>query len=213
MPTSSRIRCLLVAVMLTAAASLAAQVERIGGCNIDGASEQLKAAVEDKGYHITLDDGWSADFWFVKLLQTAPQDAPDALYPALANSQFVGVVRLPKGMSDYRGQPIPAGAYTLRYQRIPQDANHMGVSPNPDFLLAIPVASDADPQVKYLYRKLVALSSKATGSNHPAVLALDTAGAPAALVKDAKSVVFTVAIPAAGGMEKIGIVVKGEAAQ
>ena len=106
--------------------------------SVAGASDELKHAVEDKGYRVTLDDGWSAEFWFAKQLKTATKDVPGALYPELANGEFVGVVNLPKGMTDFRGQAIPAGAYTLRYQLLPQDGNHMGVSPNPDFLLAIP---------------------------------------------------------------------------
>ncbi len=120
-------------------------MQRIGALSVAGASDELKRAVEDKGYRVTLDDGWSAEFWFAKQLKTATKDVPGALYPELANAEFVGVVNLPKGLTDFRGQAIPAGAYTLRYQLLPQDGNHMGVSPNPDFLLAIPVASDPDP--------------------------------------------------------------------
>jgi hypothetical protein len=56
------------------------------------------------------------------------------------------------------------------------------------------------------------LSAKTTGTNHPAVIALDSAGDPDTVVKDAQSVVFTVAIPIAGGIEKLGIVIKGAAA-
>ena len=62
-------------------------------------------------------------------------------------------------MSDFRGQAVPGRHYTLRYQLLPQDANHLGVSPNPDFLLAIPVASDTKPDAVYPFDKLVALSA------------------------------------------------------
>ena len=110
------------------------------------ASEDLKKAVEDKGYRVVLDDGWTAEFWFARALATATKESPGALYPELTNGEFVGVVSFPKGSTDYRGQAIPAGTYTLRYQYLPQDANHMGVSPNPDFLLAIPLAADPDPR-------------------------------------------------------------------
>jgi hypothetical protein len=194
----------------------AAQVERIGPLTAPGASDALKQAVEEKGYHITLDGGWTAEFWFTKQLETASKDAPGALYPELTNAEFVGVVNLPKGMTDFRGQAIPAGVYTLRYQMLPQDGNHMGVAPNPDFLLAIPVASDPSPDQSYPYKKLVALSAKTTGSNHPAVLALDTAGGSSSVVTDAQGVVvFTVTVPSSGGKStgKLGIVVKGTATQ
>ena len=200
----------------TAVFAAAAQVERIGALSAPAASDALKQAVEEKGYRITLDGGWTAEFWFEKQLKTAAKDVPGALYPELANAEFVGVVNLPKGMADFRGQAIPAGVYSLRYQLLPQDGNHLGVAPNPDFLLAIPVASDPNPEQGYLYKKLVALSAKTTGTNHPAVIALDTPGEPGSVVGGAKGVVvFTVTVPSSGasGTEKLGIVVQGTAAQ
>jgi hypothetical protein len=193
-----------------------AQVARIGALPAAGASDQLKHAVEDKGYRVTLDDGWTAEFWFAQQLKTTTKDASgSALYPELTNGEFVGVVNFPKGMTDFRGQAIPAGAYTLRYQLLPQDGNHLGVAPNPDFLLAIPVASDRDPEQRYLYKKLIALSTQSAGTGHPAVIAMDSAGDPGSVAKDAQNVTtFTVAVPtSAGAGEKLGIVVKGTAAQ
>src|SRR5271167_2927167 len=209
----------LLAVIVLAAVGLRspakAQIQRTRALSATGASDELKHAVEDKGYRVTLNDGWTAEFWFAKQLKTAQKDVPGALYPELANAEFVGVVNLPKGMTDFRGQAIPAGAYTLRYQLLPQDGNHMGVSPNPDFLVAIPVASDPNPEQSHPYRKLVALSAQSTGTNHPAVIALNTPGEPGSLVNDAQnSTVLTIAvITSSGSTEKLGIVVKGAAAQ
>ena len=126
----------------------------------------------------------------------------------------MGVISLSKGMSDFRGQSIAAGVYTLRYHLIPQDANHMGVSPDPDFLLAIPAENDTKPDADYAYEKLVALSSKSTGA-HPGVIALEKAGEPGtAAFDDQKLLVLTVSANDAGGKpEKLGIVLKGQAAQ
>ncbi len=194
----------------------AAQVERIGSPTATALSEGLKQAVEEKGYRIRLDTGWSAEFWFAKQLETSANNVPGALYPELANGEFVGVINLPKGMADFRGQAIPAGVYTLRYQTLPQDGNHMGVAPNPDFLLAIPAGSDPNPEQRYLYKKLVALSAKTTGTNHPAVIALDSAGDPSSVAVNGQgTAVFTVTVPSSGasGAEKLGIVVKGTATQ
>jgi hypothetical protein len=193
-----------------------AQVAGIGAFSAAGASDELKHAVEDKGYRVMLDDGWTAEFWFAKQLKTTTKDtSASALYPELTNGEFVGVVNFPKGMTDFRGQALPSGVYTLRYQPLPQDGNHLGVAPNPDFLLAIPVASDPNPGQSYLYKKLVALSAQSTGTNHPAVIALDTAGEPGSLVKNALSMtVLTIAMPTSGdATEKLGIVVKGIATQ
>jgi hypothetical protein len=147
--------------------------------------------------------------------KTTKQDVPGALYPELTNAEFVGVVRFPQGMSDFRGQSLPPGVYTLRYQLLPQDGNHMGVAPNPDFLLASPVAGDSRPDQSYVYKKMIALSAKSTGTNHPAVIALESAGDAATVMKTEQgTVVFTVAIPTtAGTSEKFGIVLKGAASQ
>jgi hypothetical protein len=194
---------------------LHAAVERIGPLAASGASPEVTQSVENKGYRITLDDGWPADFWFARALATSPTATTGALYPDLVNGEFVGVVTFPKGASDFRGQAIPAGTYTLRYQYIPQDANHMGVSPNPDFLLAIPIAADTAPAETMPLKRLVTLSGKAADTGHPAVFALATGGVPGSISKDAEGMtVFTVEVPtAAGKTDKLGLVVKGQATQ
>jgi hypothetical protein len=190
-----------------------AKVERIGAAP-SSAPADVKAALDDKGYRVTLDDGWSAELWLAKDLKLATKDAPGALYPELGNSEFVGVLNLPKGMSDFRGQSVPAGTYTLRYQLIPQDANHMGVSANPDFLLAIPIATDSKPDTTYSFDKLVALSAKSTGA-HPAVIAMEKAGEPdTATFDEQKMLVVTVSAASATAKPRaLGIVLKGQATQ
>ena len=212
-------RCILVCAvfcsMVGNALAASSKVERTGPLTTAGSPDVLRQAVEDKGYRVTLDDGWTAEFWFVKELKTAKNEVPGALYPDLSGGEFVGVANFPQGMSDDRGQRLAAGLYTLRYQTLPQDGNHMGVAPNPDFLLASPTANDSRPDESYVSKKLVALSTKSTGMNHPAVIALESAGEAGTIAKDERGdVVFTVSIPSAGGTgEKLGIVLKGTAAQ
>lgn len=205
---------ILVAVLNCASLAAAKKVERIGPLTATDVSDALKQSVEERGYRVTLDDGWMAELWFAKPLKTTKQDVPGALYPELSNAEFVGVVRFPQGMSDFRGQSLPPGMYTLRYQLLPQDGNHMGVAPNPDFLLASPVANDR-PEQSYVFKKLVALSARSTGTNHPAVIALESAGDPTTVVKtDHGTVVLSVVVPStASAPEKLGIVLKGAAAQ
>lgn len=209
--------CLTVVLALLNCAAFAAspKVERIGPLPASAVSDGLHQSVAGKGYRVTLEDGWSAEFWFAKELKTDKKDVPGALYPELTNGEFAGVVRFPQGMSDFRGQSIPAGYYTLRYQLLPQDGNHMGVAPNPDFLLASPVADDARPEQAYVLRKLVALSAKSTGTGHPAVIALESAGPAGTVTKEENgNLVFSVDVPlAAGAQEKLGVVIKGAAAQ
>jgi hypothetical protein len=193
----------------------AANVERTGSLAIPGASDEIKKAVDQKGYRVVFDDGWTAEFWFARGLATTAKDAAGALYPQVANGQFVGAVNFPKGSSDFRGQAIPAGAYTLRYQSIPQDANHMGVSPNPDFLLAIPIAADDKPSGNLTFQRLVSLSAKTTGTAHPAVIALAPSGETGSVVKDDQGMtVLTVEVLTVTHKAlNIGIVLKGQATQ
>lgn len=191
-------------------------VERIGPLSAPAVSDDLKKAVADQGYRVILDDGWTADFWFSRALPAASQNSPGALYPALANGEFVALAHFTKGASDYRGQAIVPGLYTLRYQYLPQDANHMGVSPNPDFLLAIPADADSSPAVNVPFPRLVTSSAKSTAGSHPAVFAMAAAGASATVIKDDQSMtVLTVEVPTAtpGKTEKLGIILKGQATQ
>ena len=192
-----------------------AKVERTGPVEVTLVPPQVAAALEEKGYRVTLNDGWSAELWLARELKVTNKDKAGALYPGLSDGEFICIVSLPKGMSDFRGQAIAAGAYTLRYQYLPQDANHMGVSPNPDFLLAIPAATYADPSTNYPFRKLVSLSGKTTGA-HPAVIAMDTAGEPgSAVFTETKMLVFTVKVKSvpADQLQRLGIVLRGQATQ
>jgi len=188
----------------------AAKVERTSAPPPE-VSDALRSAVNDKGYRVTLDDGWTAEFWFVHQLKLEKKEAPGSLYPELADGEFIGVVKFTQAFSDYRGQSVAAGTYTLRYQLLPQDGNHMGVAPNPDFLLLIPASADARPEQAYVFRKLVTLSAKSTGGEHPAVVAMESAGKAGTVVTNDKGeVVFSADL---GSKETLAIVIKGTAAQ
>jgi hypothetical protein len=208
--------CLVAQTLTLPAHAVGSGLERIGTLAGSGATDEIKRAVADKGYRITFDGGWSAEFWFARALSTETKQSPGALYPELSNGEFVAVASFSKGTTDYRGQAIPAGTYTLRYQYLPQDADHMGVSANPDFLLAIPLAADPGPAEVLPFKKLVSLSMKSTGTAHPAVIAMAPAGEASTIVKDEQGMtVLTVQVPsaAAGKTEKLGIVLKGQATQ
>jgi hypothetical protein len=216
MASKLRQLCACLAVFVLSAPLFAAgpTAERIGALSAPAVSNDLRKAVEDKGYRVTLDDAWTADFWFARAISTASQDSPDALCPELSNGEFIAIVNFTKGFSDFRGQALPSGLYTLRYQYLPQDANHMGVSPNPDFLLAIPVADDANPTEPIPFNRLVSLSAKATGTAHPAVIAMAPAGIPATISKGDQGItVLTVEVPTStpGKTIKLGVILKGQA--
>ncbi len=111
---------------------------------------------------------------FRPALREAPPDRigpPGARFSRIGKGTLVGTLRLAAEWSDYKGSPIPAGEYTLRYLVLPEDGNHMGVALHRDFLLlskkgddpeAAPVSDEA----------LLEASWAAAGRLHPAVLAV-----------------------------------------
>jgi hypothetical protein len=74
--------------------------------------------------------------------------------------------------SDFRGQTIPVGLYTLRLATHPQDGNHMGIAPSPAFALLCPASDDTknDPIDR---DALMELSKKAAKTGHPCALFLE----------------------------------------
>jgi hypothetical protein len=150
------------------------KVEKIGSLTDTAVPEAVRRTLDSAGYRVWLGDGSAiVELWLRKSVPAQPgKDAADVLYPQLAESTLVGVLRFPKVGSDYRGQTISAGFYTLRYELIPSDGNHLGAAPNRDFLLLIPAASDADPDAVFKFRDLMELSRKATGTRHPGPLSL-----------------------------------------
>jgi hypothetical protein len=180
--------------------------------------EAVRNALDTKGYRVRLDDGTTAcEIWLRKSVPgVAKKNASDALYWQLAESTLVGVVSFPQVTTDYRGEAVKAGAYTLRYELMPNDGNHLGVAPNRDFLLLAPAASDADPGATFKFEELVSLSRKATGTQHPGPLSLVQAGGggPAVSKDDEEHWVFTASIKLASGEDlPFALVVKGTAPQ
>jgi hypothetical protein len=96
------------------------------------------------------------------------------MYGNLAVGTLVGALHFPKAGSDFRGQPIKPGYYTLRYALTPQDGNHMGVNPTRDFVLMSLVAQDTQVDKVLAFADLLKLTKQASGTNHPAILTLDT---------------------------------------
>ncbi len=164
--------CVLVLSLICTAQS--GKIETLGPLTDTSVPNAIRQTLDSKGYRVLLDDSSPVcELWLRKNVPVqTKKDSQDVIYTQLAESTFVGVLRFPKTGSDFRGQAIPAGYYTLRYALIPNDGNHLGVAPNRDFLLLLPVASDADPNASFKFQDLVALSRTATGTKHPGPLSL-----------------------------------------
>jgi hypothetical protein len=146
----------------------AGKIETVGPVTDSGVADAVKKALDTKGYRVLLDDGSVAcEIWLRNKIPAQPKkDSAGALYPQLAESTLVGVISFPQATTDYRGQNIPKGTYTLRYELIPNDGNHLGVAPNRDFVLMVPATSDDNPDATFKFDELVSLSRKATQTAH-----------------------------------------------
>ena len=196
----------------------AGKVETTGAFADASAPEGVKKALEAKGYRVTLGDAVQCEVWFRAGVVGGKTDAPGAVYTGLAESTMVGVISLPKGMNDFRGQAIKPGTYTMRYALHPTDGNHLGISPVRDFLVLVPISADPNPDATFKFEELAKLSTKASNTNHPAAISLvlpdSTNGTPFMVEDEHGRQVLVVKIKTQAGAEMpIALIVKGQAEQ
>lgn len=175
---------------------------------LDEAPQGLAKPVADviaaTGYRITEKDKPVCDVWFAKELGVKPnfKASIDGNYP-LTVGQLVGIVRFPEkaGSGDFKGQSIKPGLYTLRFGLQPSDGNHLGTSDTRDFLLACPIAKDADPKPIAMTNDLFKISSAAAGSTHPTIFQLPPPAAKPALgaVLESEKLIVTIPLTAKAG--------------
>lgn len=201
------------------AAAQSGKVETIGALSDNSVPDSVRQSLEDKGYRLTLDDPKpTCELWLRKTVPAAAKKGPEAAaYPQLAESVMAGVIHFPENAADFRGHRVPAGFYTLRYELMPDDGNHLGAAPNPDFLLLIPASLDPDPNASFKFQDLVSMSAKASGTKHPSPLSLappDKVGAPAVKKDDQDHWIFSSSVKLSTGEEiPLFLIVKGTAQQ
>lgn len=217
-----RIKSLALALVLTSFIAVADanghKLESIGAFTDQSASQSLRDSLEPNGQRVLLEDGTAyCDIWLRKALPAMTKnDVQGAIYTDFSESVLIGVISFPKPTTDFRGQGIKPGAYALRYTFHPVDGNHLGISPVRDFLVMIPVAVDQNPDAKYKFEELAKMSTKASETNHPAVISLVSAegSAPSVKTNDHHHMVFSNKVKSASGSEfPISFVIKGIAEQ
>jgi len=151
---------------------------------------QISAVLQPQGFAVQGADGTVCELWLVRnpAVKAGFKPSLNLKYP-FEVGELIGVLRVgEKGeFTDFRGQQVKSGVYTLRYGQQPQDGNHIGTSEVLDFLVAIPAANDSDPKPLAIPEKLHKASTKASGTNHPAIFSLLPAETPVTtpgLVKD-----------------------------
>jgi len=183
-----------------------------------GASDALKKALEPKGTRVVLGDGPYCDVWLRAGVPPGKTEAQGAVYTNFGESVLIGVISFAKATTDFRGQAVKPGTYTMRYAVHPTDGNHLGISPIRDFLVMLPVAMDQDPNAQPKFEELVKMSKSVTGTNHPGVLSLvqlDAAPAsPKVETDEMNHVVVSTSVKSQSGTTiPIAFVVKGRAEQ
>jgi len=205
------------AVLFLSAASPEPRVESIGPPVEASVPAAVRSALEPQGTRVALPEGVYCEVWLRKSVPDEKKGGGGALAPGLAISTEVGVIRFVTPASDFRGQAIKPGFYTLRYAVIPSDGAHMGASEYPDFLLVVPAAEDPDPDAVFPFAGLIDLSRKTTGTRHPGVFSLtkpSSTSSPAVTTNDQGHIVLQVKARSRSGAElPIAIVVKGHAEQ
>ncbi len=141
----------------------------------EGLSKEIAAIVDPKGQRIVGKDGAVCSVWLVKEVPMKANFKPtlNVKYP-FAPGELIGVlqVQAKSKYTDFRGQEIKPGIFTLRYGQQPEDGNHVGTSDLADFLLAIPAGVDTDPNPIAAFKALSERSAKTSGSTHPAIFSL-----------------------------------------
>jgi hypothetical protein len=188
----------------------------------DEIKEPIRKLLGEKAVQF-LDDkgGVICEVWFSKELPakaTADQIKNGLTYREVPESTIIGALRFPQARTDYKKQSIKAGVYILRLGFQPENGDHMGTAPNPDFCLLTPAAEDKDGG-PLKTKELQEMSSKASGTSHPAVLLLfpiplkDAGDMPKAVNKGEGHWILSIKLPVKATDEKadlgIGLTVIG----
>lgn len=140
-----------------------------------GLSPEIEKLLDPAGYQITGDDGAVVEMWLLKSVAVKPKFKPNftQMYP-FQPGQLIGAIRVAEDVeyTDFRGQDIKPGTYTLRYGLQPMDGNHVGTSETYDFLLALPAKIDTKTDTIAGPDDLSEQSAKSAGSTHPAIFSL-----------------------------------------
>ncbi len=152
------------------------------------------------------------EFWWAKSLPLREGATGAPSWADVPDGSLVGALRLGANWSDIRGYTVRPGVYTLRFALQPQNGDHMGISPNREFLLPAPAADDLtlDPVG---YDGAVALARKTSRRAHPAAISIDPPTSPgrplSAATNDVGHHVVIVSVPTSAGSLTFGLVVDG----
>lgn len=190
-------------------------VESIGELKESTVAEAVRGALEPKGVRVINDQGKAVcEVWLAKEIPAIKNEVPGASFGQIPEGAFVGVINFPSNISDFRGQGIKAGFYTLRFALILQDGNHLGVSPARDFFLLCPTGEDKDPATQLKTEDLLKMSRNASGAGHPTVWYVGQATSdkdlPRVIKNEHGHVILETKISTKSGPLAVGMIVIGQ---
>jgi hypothetical protein len=171
------LRVLLVLCVATALSGLAAaqsyKVASSAAAAPDSLAAPIRAELSANTLTVSGASGPICEIWLAKPVQpaTSPDTELGVNFGQISQGALVGAMKLDAASSDFRGQKIQPGVFTLRYMLEPVDGNHQGVSDYRDFLLLVPASLDTSAAVMPT-ADLLNLSRKASGTGHPSVWSL-----------------------------------------
>ena len=178
-------------VFLMAATGLLAQYKsEPAGAPPSELSPAISQVLQQQGTKILSGSGAVVcEVWFSTKMPSGPAVNDQNITLTVPQGALLGAIRFTGPGADRRGQAIKPGVYTLRYSLIPVNGDHQGASPQRDFVALVPAADDKDPNATPAFDALMAMSRKASGTPHPAVLSIWGAGAsdPAGFAKQGDS--------------------------
>ena len=169
---------LALSLILAASAAFAQYKAEPGGAPPSELAPAIAQALQQQSTKILANDGSVyCEVWFRTTMPSGTKAAePDITLPTSPHGALLGAIRFAGQGADRRGQPIKPGVYTLRYSLQPVNGDHLGVSPQRDFVLLVPAAGDQDVNSTPNFDTLAAMSRKASGTPHPAVLSIWASG-------------------------------------
>jgi hypothetical protein len=135
--------------------------------------ESIRSLLDTKSVQVLEGEKPVWEFWLAKQipLKGRPEAAAKAL-DQVKSPTLLGAVLVTRDQRDYRDDELKAGLYTMRYDSIPSDGNHLGAAEYSHFALLVPAAADPKPDAIGTPKALFKASSKETSTFHAVLLSL-----------------------------------------
>jgi hypothetical protein len=133
-------------------------------------SAAIRDALQKDGAKVAGPDGVVCEIWFRAKAPEGGNNEQNVSFTQIAHGALVGAIRFPGQGTDRRGQPIKPGVYTMRLSFYPVDGAHQGIAPTRDFVLLSQASGDTNLNALPAYAELVKVSTKVSGTTHPANL-------------------------------------------